>query len=77
MNTVLVDRHHGTESHSATRKALSYAVAKQYKGQRIVTFVREPVSKVLSRFWYWRTGALGKDKTVACRTLEEYTSCCT
>ena len=79
VNTVLVDRYHGIESHSRTRKALSYAVAKQYKGQRIVTFVREPVSKVLSRFWYWRSGERGKTKTesVACRTLEEYASCCT
>ena len=40
----------------------------------VITFVREPVSRSLSRFWYWRAKGSDSDKEgkARCATLAEY-----
>ena len=40
----------------------------------VITFVREPVSRALSRFWYWRAKGSDSDKEgkARCATLAEY-----
>ena len=40
----------------------------------VITFVREPVARSLSRFWYWRAKGSdsGKEAKARCATLAEY-----
>ena len=66
---------HAREMHSSRPPLAEVLRAAGAKREFVVTFVREPVSRTLSRYWYWR--ATGSDKSkktrkARCATLLEY-----
>lgn len=67
------------ESHGSRRGPLPQHLARAARSHRlVVTLVREPISRALSRFWYWRSQAaasgfdFGKVGKARCLPLEAY-----
>jgi len=81
INSILMDRYDGSQLHGAKRPKLSHALEK--KNYYYISYVRDPVAALLSRFYFWRACATStssntyhleksKIKKVMCQTQDSY-----
>ncbi len=74
LNQIFTERYRYKQMHGAGVPSLSDAL-RNYPNNYYVTYMREPISGLLSRFYFWRLSNEGTHKKYAkvlCHTLHEY-----
>jgi hypothetical protein len=79
INSILMSRYGGSQLHGPERPILSKALDSSHSSY-FISYVRDPIAALLSRFFFWRACAVSKtyrleadkERKVMCQTLDSY-----